>query len=73
MKHLIAALTTFALLAFAVPAFACDGHKSADKGETTTTSGEKSEADHQCSSGCDHSEKDKKKAKADSDKAEGEV
>ncbi len=71
MKNMIAVLTAFALFGFAVPAFACDGHK-ADKEETTTTSTEKADG-HECSSDCDHSDKKKKKAKAETEESKGDA
>lgn len=71
MKFLAAILTSFALLAFAAPAFACDAHKSADKGETTTTSAEKSESDAACGAECADGTKEKK-AKAETEEATGE-
>jgi hypothetical protein len=66
MKHLITVLAAFALLGFAVPAFACGGDK-ANSEETTTTSTEKKEGDQE------GEQKEEKKAKADTEKAEGEA
>lgn len=71
MKHLFTILSALALLTFAVPAFACDGHKKVDKGdETTTTASEETAKDgHACTADCDHEDKAKKKTKTE----EGEV